>query len=383
MTAVMLPTSRRNFLRGAGGAALLAGIGPAPAAFARITEGVAASERHEIAALAAGYMAEFGAPGLSVAIAHHGRLAYAEGFGLADPAAGQRVAPPNLFRIASVSKPVTSVAVFSLIEQGRLSLSDKVFGRTGILRNEYGAPRDRRIEQITVEQLLTHTCGGWPNKGRDPMFSNPDFDQRRLIAWTLANVPLNHAPGTAYAYSNFGYCLLGRVIEKVTGQRYGAYVRDAVLKPCGVTGMRIGAGPRAARAAGEVVYAGQGGDPYRVKVARADSCGGWIASASDLARFAMNIGGGPGTPGILRPHTVAAMTAPSAVNPGYAKGWIVNAQRWWHNGSLPGTSAIMVSTRSGLAWAALANTRRRDPSSVAGLNRVAGQMVRAVASFAG
>lgn len=120
-----------------------------------------------------------------------------------------------------------------------------------------------------------------------------------------------------------------------------------------------------------------------MKVARADSCGGWIASASDLVRFAMHVGGAPGTSGILQPATVEAMTTPSTINPGYAKGWIVNAQRWWHNGSLPGTSAIMVSTRSGLAWAALANTRRRDPPSVAGLNRVAGQMVRAAQSFAG
>jgi CubicO group peptidase (beta-lactamase class C family) len=383
MAAAMFPTSRRTFLQRVGSAALLAGIGPAPAAFARTRDGVTASERDEIAALAAGYMAEFGAPGLSMAIAHRGQVAYAEGFGLADPAAGERVGPRNLFRIASVSKPVTSVAVFSLIEQGRLALTDKVFGRTGILRNDFGSPKDRRMEQITVEHLLTHTCGGWPNKGRDPMFSNRNFDQRRLIAWTLANVPLMHAPGTAYAYSNFGYCLLGRVIEKVTGQRYGAYVREAVLNPCGATAMRIGAGPRAERAAGEVVYAGQGGDPYRVKVARADSCGGWIASASDLARFAMHVGGASGTSGILRPATVEAMTTPSAINPRYAKGWIVSANGWWHNGSLPGTSAILASTRSGLAWAALANTRLRDPNSVAGLNRVAGQMVRAVKSFAG
>ncbi len=77
------------------------------------------------------------------------------------------------------------------------------------------------------------------------------------------------------------------------------------------------------------------------------------------------------------------MTAPSAVNPRYAKGWIVTPQGWWHNGSLPGTSAVMVSLRSGLSWAALANTRRRDPNSVAGLNRVAGRMVQAAKSLAG
>ena len=383
MAAAMLRTSRRNFLQRAGGAAAFAGIGHSPAAFARTPDGISAHEQEEIAAFAAGYMAEFGAPGVSVAIAHRGRLAYAEGFGVADPAAGEKVTPPNLFRIASVSKPVTSVAVFSLVEQGRLALADKVFGRNGILRNDYGTPKDRRIENITIEHLLTHTGGGWPNKGRDPMFLHPEFDQRRLIAWTLANVPLDHAPGIAYAYSNFGYCLLGRVIEKVTGERYGAYVREAVLKRCGVTQMRIGAGPRAERAPNEVSYAGQGGDPYRVRVARADSCGGWIASASDLVRFAMHVDGAPGASSILRPETIQDMTTPSAINPGYAKGWIVNARGWWHNGSLPGTSAIMVSTRTGLCWAAIANTRRRDPNSVAGLNRVAGQMVRAVRSLAG
>jgi CubicO group peptidase (beta-lactamase class C family) len=377
----MFQLSRRHFLHHAIGSVALAGFGRS--ALARAVGDISASEREEIAGLAASYIAEFAAPGLSVAIGRHGRLIYAAGFGVADPATGSKVAPPNQFRIASISKPVTSVAVFTLIEQGKVSLADKVFGRNGILRNDYGAPKDRRIEDITVEHLLTHTGGGWPNKGRDPMFMHPEFDQRRLIAWTLTNMPLEHEPGTAYAYSNFGYCLLGRVIEKVTGERYGAYVREAVLRRCGIGTMRIGGGPRSERAADEVVYAGQGGDPYGVRVARADSCGGWIASASDLVRFAMHVDGASNTPNILRPETISTMTTPTAINPNYAKGWIVNARGWWHNGSLPGTSAVMVSTRTGLCWAALANTRRRDPNSVGGLNRVAGQMVQAARSLAG
>ena len=74
-------------------------------------------------------------------------------------------------------------------------------------------------------------------------------------------MPLDHEPGTAYAYSNFGYCLLGRVIEKVTGERYGAYVREAVLKRCGIDTMRIGAGPRAERAAKRGGLCGAGRRP--------------------------------------------------------------------------------------------------------------------------
>ena len=375
-------TSRRTFLQNAAGVATLAGIGGVRSALAREADvEISADEREAMAALANGYLAEFGSPGLSVAVARHGRLAYAQGFGLANPATGARITPANLFRIASISKPVTSVTVFSLVEQGRIKLTDMVFGRTGILGNDYGAPKDKRILEITVEHLLTHTCGGWPNKGRDPMFMNPQMDQRRLIAWTLANVPLTHPPGTAYAYSNFGYCLLGRVIEKLTRQPYGSYVRQSVLAHCGVTQMRIGRGPVNERAPDEVAYAGQGGDPYQVKVARADSCGGWIASPSDLVRFVTHVDGLTDTPNILKPETIKVMTTPTALNPKYAKGWIVNGQGWWHNGSLPGTSAVMVRGQNGLCWAALANTRRRDPSSVAGLNRTAAQMVRAVKSW--
>ncbi len=375
-------TSRRAFLRHLAGVAALARFSGVQNAVARALDAeISADEREAMAALANGYLAEFGSPGLSVAVAQRGRLAYAEGFGLANPATGAKVTPANLFRIASISKPVTSVAVFSLVEQGRLKLTDKVFGRAGILGNDYGTPKDKRILEITVEHLLTHTCGGWPNKGRDPMFMNPQMDQRRLIAWTLANMPLNHPPGTAYAYSNFGYCLLGRVIEKLTRQPYGAYVRQSVLARCGVTQMRIGFGPANGRAPNEVAYAGQGGDPYRVKVARADSCGGWIATPSDLVRFVTHVDGLADTPNILRPETIKVMTTPSALNPKYAKGWIVNGQGWWHNGSLPGTSAVMVRGQNGLCWAALANTRRRDPSSVAGLNRAAAQMVGVVKSW--
>ena len=308
-----------------GGVSALAGIGYAPAAFARAPESeITAGEREAMAALANAYLADYGAPGCSVAIAHRGQLVYAEGFGLANPATGEKVTPQHLFRIASVSKPVTSVAIFSLIEQGRLKLDDKVFGKTGILRNDYGAPEDKRVEEITIEQLLTHTCGGWPNKGRDPMFSNPQFDQRRLIAWTLANVPLDHPPGTALCL--FELRLLPARPRDREAQRpeLRALCARAAARRCGVTQMRIGAGPFNERARNEVVYAGQGGDPYRVKVARADSCGGWIASPSDLVRFVTHVDGVSDTPSLLQPETIKAMTTPSPINPRYAKGWIVN-----------------------------------------------------------
>jgi CubicO group peptidase (beta-lactamase class C family) len=378
----MTHPARREFLQQAASAAVLVGIGGAGPALAQAPDDeISPSERAAMAGIAAAYLRDFGVPGLSVAIAQRGRLAYAEGFG--NSAAGQSITPASLFRIASVSKPFTSVAVFSLIEVGRLGLGDKVFGPGGILAADYQAPPNGRyIEEIMVEHLLTHTSGGWSNDNHDPMFSNPQMTQRELIAWTLAHVPLANAPGAAYAYSNFGFCVLGRIIEKVTGQSYASYVRTSVLDRCGITRMRIAGNTRSQRAPDEVVYTAQGGDPYGMNVARMDSHGGWIASASDLVRFAMHVDGRSDTPNILQPAAIKTMTTPSAVNPRYAKGWIISGHNWWHNGGLPGTSAVMVRTQSGFCWAALANSRRGNPDSVAALDRTVWQMVRAVKSFA-
>jgi CubicO group peptidase (beta-lactamase class C family) len=258
-----------------------------------------------------------------------------------------------------------------------------VFGGAGILRTDYGKPPyGPHIEDITVGHLLTHICGGWPNDATDPMISNSQMSHQQLIAWTLANRPLNNPPGGAYAYSNFGYCLLGRIIEKVTRQSYADYVRSGVLRRCGVTQMRIAGNTLAQRALGEVVYDGQDGDaPYGLNVTRMDAHGGWIASASDLVLLATHVDDFSNTPDILQPATIKAMTTPSSVNRNYAKGWNTNGQNWWHTGSLAGTSTIVVRTASGLCWAGLANSRRKAPGSVVGLDRLMWQMVRAVKSW--
>jgi CubicO group peptidase (beta-lactamase class C family) len=116
-------------------------------------------------------MEKHSAPGLSVAISKDGRLVYARGFGLANKESGENVTPGHLFRIASVTKPITATTIFRLIECGRLRLSDKVFGPKGVLGTQYGRPTYRKyIEDIMIEHLLTYTAGGWPNDGRDPMF---------------------------------------------------------------------------------------------------------------------------------------------------------------------------------------------------------------------
>jgi CubicO group peptidase (beta-lactamase class C family) len=290
----------------------------------------------------------------------------------------------HLFRIASVSKPITSTAIFGLIEQGRLRLGDRIFGTGGVLGTDFGGPPYRpQVDEITIEHLLTHTGGGWNNTHDDPMFMNPGMNHAQLIQWVLRNRPLDHPPGQSYAYSNFGYCVLGRVIEKVTRQNYLAFVSDAVLKRCGIADMAIAGNTLAQRRRGEVAYYGQGRDnPYDMNVTRMDSHGGWIARPTDLVQFAMHVDGFAAPPNILKPETIRAMTTASDANAGYAKGWAVNkANNWWHNGSLPGTSTIMVRTHGGFCWAAFVNTRRADSSLDGDLDKLIWSMAGQVKSW--
>lgn len=354
---------RRQFIKLAASAAILPSLPlrrglaqPAPNP-AGVPE-PAPSERAAMARLARAFMQKYDVPALSFAVGYAGEIVHRDAFGVADRERNEAAPPEHLFRIASVSKMVTSAAIFGLIEQGRLKLADRIFGPGAILATDYGPPPyNPGINEITLGQLLTHTAGGWTNDRRDPMFGHPRMDHSGLIAWTLSNRPLDNPPGKHYAYSNFGYCVLGRVIEKVTGRPYADHVKVEVLSRCGVTEMRIAGNTLEERQRNEVKYYGHGDNPYTMDVARMDSHGGWIARPAAIVRFMMHVDGFAKPPNILKAQTIRAMTTGSSANPDYACGWNLNKSgNWWHDGSLPGTRTIAVRTRSGFCWAAFTNT---------------------------
>jgi CubicO group peptidase (beta-lactamase class C family) len=352
-------------------------------------------ERGEMGRLAASFKSSFRVPALSVAIARNGQFVFDQGFGFNQGIrAGNEkdLGPTNmssLFRIAAVTMPITSVTIFTLIEQGKLNLTDKVFGSSGILGTKYGkSPYKQYVTDITVDHLLTHTCGGWPNDSTDPMFRFNSWDQAKLIGWTLENLPLTYPPGQHWAFSNFGYCLLGRVIEQVTGQGYADYVQSNILTPCGISGMRIAGNTLRQRVPNEVVYVGQyDEDPYKINVARMDSCAGWLATPSALVQFLDHVAGSGNIPSMLKPETIAVMTTPSPAFPSsspakYARGWMVGGGNWWHNGSLPGSTTIMVRTANDLRWAGLANTRTEPHDQIdTALDATMWNMVRSVPAW--
>lgn len=311
-----------------------------------------------------GFMTQYNVPGLSLAISKNGKLVYAKSYGKADVTAGTDVTNSSLFRIASVSKPITGIAIMKLVEAGQLNLDQKVFGAGSILGTQYGTqPYGPNITNITVRHLLHHVSGGWPNNATDAMFSNPTLTLDQLISWALDNQPLQHTPGTNFAYSNFGYAVLGKVIAKISGQTYEQYVKTNVLQPAGISNMSIGGSTEAERKNNEVKYYGQGGqNPYGFNLPRMDANGGWIATATDLVKLLVRVDGFSTKADILNAASITTMTTPSSIT-NYALGWNVNTNNhWWHIGSLPGTISQVVRTSTGYTWAMVANTRATSGS---------------------
>ena len=307
------------------------------------------------------FMHDYNVPGLSFAITKDSRLVLVKTYGYANKETGEMVAPRHRFRIASVTKPITATAIMKLYEQNKLKMTDKVFGNGALLGTVYGTqPYKKDVNKITVQNFLNHNCGGWAaDLGFDPMFNYTNLNKADLISKVLDNQPLQKTPGAEYHYSNFGFCVLGRVIEKLSGQNYDAYVKSQVLAPCGISNMEIGGDTEADKKVNEVKYYGQNGEnPYDMKITRMDSHGAWIANPIDLVRFLVRVDKFGGKPDILQSKTLDTMYAPSTSNKGYAKGWAVNTvPNYWHNGSLPGEQALMVRTNDGYCWSILVNTR--------------------------
>lgn len=296
------------------------------------------------------FMKAHSVPGISVAFASKGRPLARGAYGIAHPETGEKLHTSHRLCIANISKPITAVAIFQLLEQEKLSLEDQVFGPEGILNME--GPRG-----ITVFHLLTHTAGGWPNDEKDPMFRKKTLSAHQLIPWVLETYPLTHAPGANYAYSNFGYCLLGRVIERVTGQAYAGYIQREIFDPCGMKGMYLGTfRPRK----GEVAYVDEQGKlvPHTLNIARMDAHGGWVGTPTDLIRFALHLDELSPPKDLLTAESLQKMTTPWKPGEQYACGWSVNEHgNRWHMGSLPGLTSLLVQTKSGKSWAACVNTR--------------------------
>jgi CubicO group peptidase (beta-lactamase class C family) len=339
-------------------------------------------ELHTVDKAVLKFMKQWEIPGASVAIAKDGKLIYARGFGYANIERSELVQPFHRFRIASISKPLTATAIFKLIDEGKLSLEDKVFGSKGILNNPaYMKIADPRCFDITVEQLLSHTSG-WIRHGdsNDPMINSnlvceyfhtsPPATQQQIIQYMLAQ-KLDFTPGSRQEYLNFGYCVLGRIIEKVTNQSYEEYVKKNILNVIGLESYELAGTFEADKKKNEVTYydrpqaelvpsylkKGNVQAPYGgFNITAMDAHGGWIASASDLLKFALAVDGRSSRPDVLSSSSIDSMSTHPFPSANFAHGWNSDGKTHYHFGLLPGSSGFLEVESNDLAVALLFNS---------------------------
>src|SRR5664280_1319988 len=178
-------------------------------------------------ATAAAFMKKHDVPGLSVAIARKGRLVYADGYGLADKDRDEKVTPNHLFRIASVTKPITSATLFSLIEAGKLRLSDKVFGPGAVLGTAYGEPSYQpHIEELTIKHLRSKWRGPLRDERSPHGFARRlagDTDGSRAVPGSRGRLPdqagypeTRHPPDHDHGFGGLTRLRQGLVREPVS-----------------------------------------------------------------------------------------------------------------------------------------------------------------------
>jgi D-alanyl-D-alanine carboxypeptidase len=300
-------------------------------------------------------------PGVAIAIAKDGRLVYAAGFGQAERGTVLDATPTTLFRIAGVSHAITAVAVLKLVEAKKLALDDKVFGARGVLGSRFPtSAANQRIELITVKHLLQHSSG-FGNTPSDPVSAYAHLAPEEMIRAVLDDPgrALARDPGTRFERSDFGYVVLGRVIEQASGRSYEQYVKADVLAPAGIRSMSIGSDTVVAKKPGEATYYPDAA--YALKLANTDAASGWVASAVELARLMVHVDGSSTRPDIIGAASHKLMTTSAGIraandaDPGYGLGWSTGPQS--QSGAMPGSLAYVAVLPDGFAVAAVANTR--------------------------
>ncbi|HKK62711.1 MAG TPA: serine hydrolase domain-containing protein [Bacteroidales bacterium] len=315
--------------------------------------------------------------GVSMAVVKDERLVFSRGYGFADIEKDELVSPQHLFRLASISKLITAVAIMNLVESGDLQLNDKVFGKNAILNDTiYGKIRDPKLKDITVKHLLEHTAG-WSQRYGDPAF-NPLIIARKVGEDPPANIEtylkfvysrrLHFPPGSMYSYSNMGYMFLGKIIETVTGMTYEDYVRYHIMYPHGIYDMHLGKNFYKDKYPNEVKYYEQkgsikispfNGDSIHVPksyggndIELLSSAGGWIASAPELAKLITLIDGFDANPDILSKKSIRLMTQNGSKPLGWKKSY---SGYWYRTGSFAGTVAMIVRRPDGISWVFMSN----------------------------
>lgn len=304
-------------------------------------------------------MRALGAPGASITVIRDGRVIWSEGFGLADVEQQVPATPHTVFRIGSVSKPLTATALGLLVQQGKIDLDAEI--------QQYVPSFPRKRYPITVRQVAGHIAG--IRHYRDGEFENQKHYDTVLEGLSVFSADsLLFEPGTQYQYSSYGWNLISAVIESASGEPFLSFMRKSVFGPAGMehTYPEFADSIIPFRAD---FYAYNNSTHQMLNAPYVDNSykwagGGFVSTTEDLARFGQAMLTGR----LLRPETVAmlwtSMMTRSGKPTAYGIGWSVTAdsagrRRVGHTGgAMGGTATLQIFPEQKLVIAILVNSDR-------------------------
>lgn len=294
-------------------------------------------------------------PGLSVAVVTDRQLRWSKGYGLSDVENNVAAKSATVYRLGSLSKPITATAVMELFERGRIDLDAPV--------QKYCPAFPEKQWPVTTREVLAHLSGIRHYKSEEEFNSTRHFTSTVEALEMFKNDPLLHEPGAKYTYSTFGYTLLGCVVEGASGQTYADFVRDQIFRPAGMDRMRVDSVaeiiPNRAQGyrltdKGELINSPLADNSYKVPG------GGLVSTVEDLARFAVAVE----TNRLLKKETTELMFTGQKTRDGkethYGLGWGVNTRGGRrviaHSGAQQRVSTFLqMQPEQGLAVVLMAN----------------------------
>ena len=274
----------------------------------------------------------------ALAVAKDGKLLMSWHGGTADREHAIGVDETTRFRLASLNKMFTTVSILQLQEAGKLSLDDKI----ALHLKNY--PNQQIAEAVSIRQLLNHTSGLGDVFGEE--FEKRSQSLRTLNDyWSLASAtPLGSTPGSEDGYSNYGYILLGSIIEAVSGQSYYDYVDQHIYRVAGMSA--TGSEPESTAVPGRAVaytkVDGKWAQETKTLPWRGTSAGGGYSTVGDMLKFAEALRAGR----LISPASLALATAPQNNKGWYGYGFMVSGQgaqrQYGHEGGAPGANASLV-----------------------------------------
>ena len=285
-----------------------------------------------------------------VAVLRNGEVLHTAAFGMENPFESRAATVDTRFRIASVSKMFTAVAIMQLVNDGSIELEQPFVDQLGV----EGPFTDPRLATVTVRQLLSHTSGFAVSRG---IFFARGVETWQQAANNAFGQVLQFDPGTAFQYSNTNFCLLGLLLESVTGQIFETAIRERVLQPLDI---RAHLAPTFDSESGDALHASSPGRNYMETLGPA---GGWVATPLDVAKLAASLRSDVSGPHLLDRATVDAMRVPVPVpvkNPPPLNGWsyglgliLFGDGSWGHTGTIESTHSMVLNRPDGLTVAVL------------------------------